>query len=219
MTTTRTLLAVFLLTMAGCQMAQWRVLQAKIDPKLTEKPAEQIEAERQGAQFIRDKSNAPEVDVVEQLKVIHAVAVPLSSSLGTPEEPKRGVTPHETIKALQRGLMAQQRRTEQWKAFAIKHAGAEIEGTGFNLAGPAGLFAFAAIIALCVLVPPIGYMLLRMLPVLWGFFRKTTNAVAEFAEKRPDAANDLAVTLRGNLDSSHKRLVKSKALKVIHSDA
>jgi hypothetical protein len=68
-------------------------------------------------------------------------------------------------------------------------------------------------------VPPIGYMLLRMLPVLWGFFRKTTNAVAEFAEKRPDAANDLAVTLRGNLDSSHKRLVKSKALKVIHSDA
>lgn len=207
------------LFLTACQMAQWRVLQEKIDPKLVEKPKGQIEAERQGAQYISVKSSIPEQDTIKQLQEIHAVAVPLSSSLGAPEVPMTVEDAQKTIKSLEGALTSQQRQADAWRDFARKNAGVKLEGTGYNLAGPAGLAALAGVIALCVLVPPIGYVFLRMLPVLWGFFRKATNAVSEFADKRPDAANDLAVTLRGNLNSSHKRLINKKAITVIRSDA
>lgn len=42
-----------LLTLTACQLPQWRVFQKSVDAKMAEKPAEQTEAERRGAKFIK----------------------------------------------------------------------------------------------------------------------------------------------------------------------
>jgi hypothetical protein len=62
-----------------------------------------------------------------------------------------------------------------------------------------------------VIFPPVGYLLLRALPVLWGFFRATTNGVANFVAENPEAGADLKAQLSRKLDASHKRLVKKRA--------
>jgi hypothetical protein len=79
-----------------------------------------------------------------------------------------------------------------------------------NLAGPAGLLGLIGVVAACIAFPPIGYILLRALPVLWGFFRSTTSAISEFTTANPDEGERLKLTLSRKMDAAHKRLVKTR---------
>lgn len=200
---------VTLALLSACALPQWRVFQAKVPATESAKPAAQLEGERQGAALIRELSAPPVADPAHAVQQVHAVAVDLSASLGEPARPVRVEDQAEVIAALRSGLVAKERQLERWKEFGRKHAGTPLEGTGFNLAGPAGALGLVAVIALCVAVPPVGYILLRALPLLWGFFRSTTRAVADFAAARPDAGLELKAQLSRRMDRAHKRLVKT----------
>ncbi len=52
------------------------------------------------------------------------------------------------------------------------------------------------------------------LPLLWGFFRRTTTAVAEFAKEHPEAGKQLAGKLSDKMDQAHKLLVKRRARRI-----
>jgi hypothetical protein len=202
-----------LCALAGCVLPQWRIFQRHVDAKIAEKSPKQIEAEREAAQFIEVKSAVAEPDIKAQIAAIHSVATSLSSSLG---EPQRVITPSvddqaKVIEGLRKGLLDEQKKTEQWRAFAKKYAGTPLEGTGINLAGPAGLLGLAGVVALCIAFPSVGYIVLRVLPVLWGYFRRTTDAIGEFAKANPEAGQKLATTLSQKMDAAHKRLVRVRA--------
>jgi hypothetical protein len=195
----------------GCSLLpSWRVFQAKIDPKLAEKSADQVEAERRAAAYIVQASAAPASNPAAQVANIHAVAVPLSSSLGEPQLPVVAADQAAVIAALRQGILAEQQKAEQWRAFARKHAGREIEGTGIDIAGPTGLLVLAGIVAACIAFPPIGYVLLRALPLLWSFFRRTTAAIGEFGQENQDAGKQLAAKLSRRMDEAHKKLVRKR---------
>lgn len=179
------------LALAGCALPQWRVFQKRIDPKLAEKPAAQVEAERQGARFIVDKSASLGVDPAAQIAGIHAVAVPLAASLGEPARPVAPADQAAVIEALRKGLRAEQAKAEQWREFARKYAGRPLEDTGINLAGPAGFVGLMLVIAACVLVPGLPYLLLRVVPVLWGGLRQAARGIEQIAEKAPSAVAEL----------------------------
>ena len=142
------------------------------------------------------------------MAAIHAVAVPLSSSLGQPKTAAAPADQALVIAELRQGVLAEQQRAEQWKAFAKKHAGKPIEGTGLNLAGPAGLLALAGIAAACIAFPAFGYLLLRVVPILWGYFTQTTAAIGGFVAERKDAGEDLKLKLSRKMDGAQKRLVR-----------
>lgn len=203
--------ALLALLLASCSLPQWRAFQTRIDPKLAEKPGTQIEAERRAAALIRDTSATLARDPAAQVATIHAIAGPLSSSLGEPHVSPSAVDKDAIIAELRQGKIEEQKRAEQWKAFAQKYAGRPIEDTGINLAGPAGLLGIVAIAAACVACPALGWAFLRALPLLWGFFRRTTEAVGEFAKSNPDAAEKLAATLGNKMDAAHKALVRRRA--------
>lgn len=209
--TQKILAVVLLFVVAGCSLPQWRIGQAKIDPKLAEKPAQQVEAERRSAALIADLSAAPTANPVGRIAEIHAVAVPLSASLGEPLKRATVFEAPAVIADQRAGIQAAQSRAEKWKAFATKYAGKPIEETGINLAGPAGLLGLVAIAAACVACPAFGYVLLRVLPLLWGFFRSTTAAISNFAEANPVAGSELKVELSRKMDTAHKRLVRLRA--------
>jgi hypothetical protein len=92
----------------------------------------------------------------------------------------------------------------------FRYGGTPLEDTGINLAGPAGLLGLIALIAACVAFPPIGLLLLRTLPVLWGYFSRTTQAIGEFTAAHPDAGEELKVNLSRRMDEAHKALVRHK---------
>lgn len=198
---------------SGCQLPQWRVFQKKVDPELAEKPRAQVEAERSAAKFIAQKSATVEAQPARQIEEIHAVAMPLSASLGEPAKPVDNTADarDRVIAELRQGVLAEQRKTEQWREFARKYAGKPIEDTGINLAGPAGLALLAAIVAACVVFPVLGHLLLRVVPVLWGYFSRTTEAIHDFASSRPDAGKELAASLSRKMDKAHKQLVRARA--------
>lgn len=207
--------ALLLMALAGCALPQWRIFQSKVDPKLAEKAKPQVEAERQAAAFIAEVSKpgtpvAPAA-MKQKLESIHAVAVPLSASLGEPEKPVAIEDQEVVIAALRKGLIEEQKKAEQWREFARKFANQPIEGTGINLAGPAGVVGLVLVIAACIAFPPIGYVLLRALPLLWGYFRRTTTAIGEFTKENPDAGKELAAKLSKKMDEAHKRLVRKRA--------
>lgn len=204
----RWLIFVSVLLLAGCTLPQWRVFQAKV-PEEKGKPAAQVEAERSAASYIAQKSAAPEPDPVAQVAAIHEVAVPLSSSLGEPKKPVVVTEDKDAIiTSLRKGVLAEQQKAEQWRRFAIKYANKPLEDTGFNLAGPAGLLALIAFAAACVVFPAFGYLVLRVIPVLWGFFSRTTSAIGEFVQENPDAGDQLKTKLSRKMDEAHKKLVR-----------
>lgn len=208
------LLVMLIFAQTGCALPQWRVFQKKIDPKLAEKPAAQIEAEKRSAALIADLSATPSANPVARIAEIHAIAVPLSASLGEPLKRATVFEAPAVIAESRAGLLAAQARAEQWKTFARKYAGTPLEDTGLNLAGPAGLLGVVGIAAACIACPAFGYLLLRVLPLLWGFFSRTTSAVAEFAQANPQAATELADTLSIKMDAAHKALVKRHARRI-----
>lgn len=204
------IIAIFLVT--GCALPQWRVFQTKVPTDAGPTPAV-VEAQRAGAKFIERKSAKVEANPAKQLAAIHDVAAPLSISLGEPAKPIKLDETSDTIAALNKSVLEAQAKADKWREFARKHGGTALEDTGINLAGPAGLLGLIGIIAACVAFPPIGYLLLRALPILWGFFRSTTGAVAEFAEAHPAAAHDLKNTLSRKMDTAHKKLVRVRGVK------
>ena len=209
----RAVLAITVLLVAGCALPQWRIFQTKVPTDTGPTPAV-VEAQRAGAKFIEQKSAAPEANPAKQLAAIHAVATPLSRSLGEPAKPIEHEDTRRTIAGLEKATLDAQAKATAWRDFSRKYGGTALEDTGINLAGPAGLLGLIGIIAACIAFPPIGYLLLRALPVLWGFFRSTTGAVAEFATAHPDAAVDLKATLSRKMDSAHKKLVRVRGVKI-----
>lgn len=173
---------------AGCSLAPWRVWQQKVPAAQSEKPPGQIEGERRGAAYIRLRSTPPVPDAARAIADIHPVAEALASSLGEPQHPPAVDDKAATIAALHVGLQAKDRQLEAWKAFGRKYGGMPIEGTGISLAGPAGLIGLIALIAACVAFPALGYLVLRVVPVLWGALRGTATAVEHFAAAVPHQA-------------------------------
>ncbi len=206
-----TLLGLLALTLAGCQLAQWRVFQKKVDGKDGEKPAAQVEGEKRAAAYIVARTTPPVADPAGAVVDVNQVATGLSASLGQPEKPVTVADKDAVIATLTAGLKAKDAQLDKWRAFGRKYAGTPLENTGVNLAGPAGFLGLLGVIAACVFVPGFGYVLLRLLPLLWGFFRRTTEAIGDFAKSNPDAGKQLAATLGDKMDKVHKRLVKTRA--------
>ena len=198
-----------LLLLCGCSLPQWRVFQKTVPTDTGPAPAV-IESQRRAAALIVDLSASLSADPAKQVSDIHAVAVPLSVSLGEPLKRATVFQAPDVVASLRKSSLDAQAKAEKWREFARKHGGAPIEGTGVNLAGPAGLLGLIAVVAACIAFPPIGYVLLRALPVLWGFFRSTTSAISEFTTANPDEGERLKLTLSRKMDAAHKRLVKTR---------
>jgi hypothetical protein len=195
----------------GCQVAQWRVFQKKVDGADSVKPMAQVEGEKRAAAYIVARTTPPVVDPAKAVTDVNQVATGLSASLGQPEKPVTLADKDAVIATLTAGLKAKDAQLDKWRAFGRKYAGTPLEDTGINLAGPAGLLALVGVIAACVFIPGFGYVLLRLLPLLWGFFRRTTEAIGDFAKANPDAGKELAATLGDKMDKVHKRLVRTRA--------
>ena len=209
MRTSSPIAVVLLLLLCGCSLPQWRVFQKTVPTDTGPAPAV-IESQRRAAALIVDLSASLSADPGKQVADIHAVAVPLSVSLGEPLKRATVFQAPDVVASLRKSSLDAQAKAEKWREFARKHGGAPIEGTGVNLAGPAGLLGLIAVVAACVAFPPIGYILLRALPVLWGFFRSTTSAISEFTTANPDEGERLKLTLSRKMDAAHKRLVKTR---------
>lgn len=209
MRTSSPIAVVLLLLLCGCSLPQWRVFQKTVPTDTGPAPAV-IESQRRAAALIVDLSASLSADPAKQVSDIHAVAVPLSVSLGEPLKRATVFQAPDVVASLRKSSLDAQAKAERWREFARKHGGTPLEGTGVNLAGPAGLLGLIAVVALCVIFPPVGYLLLRALPVLWGFFRSTTSAISEFTTANPDEGERLKLTLSRKMDAAHKRLVKTR---------
>ena len=209
MRTSSPIAVVLLLMLCGCSLPQWRVFQKTVPTDTGPAPAV-VESQRRAAALIVDLSASLSADPAKQVSDIHAVAVPLSVSLGEPLKRATVFQAPDVVASLRKSSLDAQAKAEKWREFARKHGGTPLEGTGVNLAGPAGLLGLIAVVAACVAFPPIGYVLLRALPVLWGFFRSTTSAISEFTTSNPDEGERLKLTLSRKMDAAHKRLVKTR---------
>ena len=195
--------------LCGCSLPQWRVGQKTV-PVDAGPSVQAVESQRRAAALIVDLSASLSADPAKQVSDIHAVAVPLSVSLGEPLKRATVFQAPDVVASLRKSSLDAQAKAEKWREFARKHGGKALEDTGVNLAGPAGLLGLIGVIAACVAFPPIGYVLLRALPVLWGFFRSTTSAISEFTEANPNEGERLKLTLSRKMDAAHKRLVKTR---------
>jgi hypothetical protein len=200
----------FLLAFTACSLLpQYRVFQKKVDPSLADKPKAQLEAERRAADFIETRSAASSPDPVKQLQEIHAVAADLSASLGEPQQAPGMADAQKIIRELRAGLLQEQKKADAWKAFAKKYANTPLENTGIDLVGPAGVLGLVGVVAACIACPAFGWVLLRLVPLLWGALKRMTAGIETFAREVPDAAEQLKVDyLARKMDSPDKRLVK-----------
>lgn len=195
--------------LAGCALPQWRVFQKTV-PTETGKPAAQIEGERRAASYIAKRSTPPVVDASQAVADIHAAATGLTASLGEPEKPVTVADLAAVVESLRAANRAKDAQLDRWKEFGRKYGGKPLEDTGINLAGPAGLLALAGIVAACIACPALGYILLRVLPLLYGFFSRTTEAIGEFTKENPDVADKLKARLSKRMDEAHKALVRRR---------
>ncbi len=203
--------ALILVAVSSCALPQWRVFQTTVPKEDANTPPATKESQKRAAKYIAVRTAPPVPNAGQTLADVHEVAVSLSSSLGEPAKAVTVADQAAVIAELSAGLKAKDNQLEKWQAFGRKYGGKPLEETGINLAGPAGLLGLVAVVALCIAVPPIGFALLRWLPILWGYFRKSTAAISEFARANPDAGEKLAVTLGDKFDSAQKRLVKVRA--------
>lgn len=204
----RVALTVILLLCSGCTLPQWRVFQAKVPT--VEVSSIKVEAERRAVALIDEISTPPVQDAAKAIADVHAVSSPLRASIGEPETPVKREDSSRVIADLRGAIKDRDEKIEAWKRWAKKHQGVPLEDTGINLAGPAGILGLVGIIAACIACPSLGYILLRVVPILWGFFRRTTTAIAEFAESNPDAGEKLKTQLSRRMDEAHKKLVRKK---------
>lgn len=204
----RLLVVVALLGLTSCSLLpSLRIFQKKIDPSLAEKPKQQVEAERRGAKLIEVKSAAPAPDAVRQVAEIHAIAVPLSASLGEPAQPVRLEDQAEVIAGLEKGLLAAQKKADAWKALARKYAGHTIEGTGLDIAPVGGGFGLLLLVAGCIFVPGFGSLVLFVIRRLRGTVQQVAQGIEQFKAANPDQADALGQFLGTAMDSTHKAIV------------
>lgn len=187
-----------------------RVFQKKVPADLTEKPAEQKEGEKRAAAFIQLRSAPPVGNPGQAVAEIHEVSNGLVSSLGLPDVPVKQDDFLKIIAELQNANIAKDKQLEAWKAFGRKYAGKELEGTGVDLGPWLGTGGLIAVIALCVLCPPIGWAVLRGVPILWGMVRRMATGVEAFAKAKPKESDKLKVFLGQTMNELDKRIVKSR---------
>ncbi len=216
------------LVLAGCALLpEMRVFQKTVDPRMAETPPATLEGQKQAAEYIEMRSAPPptdgpvtpvptapqtarEAEMKAALADIHTVAASLSASLG---EPKEAVTLEDkaaVIAALRDGLLAKDAQLEAWKEFARKYAGKPIEDTGINLAGPAGFIGLVGIVAACIFVPGFGWLLLRLLPVLWAALKRAAGAVEAIARRAPEAVAEMKAALPQKEDGARKLVRAAK---------
>lgn len=189
----------------GCIMPEARVFQKKV-------PVEQVspeilEGQRQGAEYIEQKSASPGADPVKTIEEIHAVAAPLSASLGEPEKKVNPDNGEAVIAALKKALIAEQKKADDWKKFSQKYSGIQLEGTGIDLAAPGALLGVGTLIALFIFVPGTLSVALFVMRRLRLTLQQTVKSVEEFAAENPEAAASLKARQSSNLDRAEKAVV------------
>lgn len=189
------------LCLPGClSMPELRVGQRETPEPLTVTPA-QREAWRQGADYAARTAAGP----VETVYVLDA----LTSSLGAPVEPSDD--PDRIAAALLEAYRRQEADRARLNAFLDRYQGTKLEGTGFNLAAPAGLLAGAAVVAVLVLVPgaaSLAFMVGRRGARLAGqTLAATVRAIDDFKAAAPDQRAALNTLLDRHQDAAHKRHV------------
>ena len=200
----------FVLAMPGCALLpEMRIFQKKVPADMGVKPPAQVEGEKRGAAFIRAVSTPPVGDPAKAVAAIYPVASALSASLGEPAKPVTADDQEAIITSLRAGLAAKDAQLDKWRQFGRKYAGAELEGTGIDVAGPTGLLILAAIVAACIFVPGFGYLALRVVPLLWRAMRQTAVGIESFAKENVEAGATLkADFLARKMDNAPKNLVK-----------
>ena len=193
----------------GCIMPEARVFQKKVP--VEQASPEILEGQRQGAEYIEQKSASPGVDPVKTIEEIHAVAAPLSASLG---EPAKKITVDDrvddrevVIASLKKALLAEQKRADDWEKFSQKYAGTQLEGTGIDLATPGVFLGIGTLIALFIFVPGTLSVALFVMRRLRLTLQQTVKSVEEFAAENPEAAVSLKARQSSNLDRAEKALV------------
>lgn len=170
-------------------LPQYRVGQKAVPPPVG-KTLQQLEAERQGAQFVADTITAPAATV--------PVARAVSDSLGKPKEPLPTATPEQVdqsaakaLEALGKQMAKMQERIDAQNKFLTKYAGTKLEGTGFDLMGPGMVTLVIGLIVLGVLCPP-------ALTIMFFIFRRMKAAAGivvnemEAAAKAPETKEAVA---------------------------
>ena len=189
----------------GCIMPEARVFQKKVP--VEQASPEILEGQRQGAEYIEQKSASPGADPVKTIEEIHAVAAPLSASLG---EPAKKITVDDSevvIASLKKALLAEQKRADDWEKFSQKYAGTQLEGTGIDLATPGVFLGIGTLIALFIFVPGTLSVALFVMRRLRLTLQQTVKSVEEFAAENPEAAVSLKARQSSNLDRAEKALV------------
>ena len=201
----------FVLALPGCSLLpEMRVFQKKVPADMSLKPPAQVEGEKRGAAFIRAVSTPPVADPAQAVAAIYPVATALSGSLGEPAKPVTVADQDAIITSLRQGLAAKDAQIEKWRQFGRKYAGAELEGTGIDVAGPTGLLILAAIVAACIFLPGFAYLAMRVVPLLWSALRQTAVGIESFAKENVEAGATLkADYLARKMDNAPKKLVKN----------
>lgn len=162
-------------------LPQYRIGQKSVPPPV-QKPPQQVEAERQAAEYLTHVDMDP--------KEAEDVADGLSESLGKPDKPLKTANKEEikdsaaeALKVLNAGMVKLQKQIDAQNKFLTKYAGTKLEGTGFDLAGP-GMFALiVGLIALGVLCPP-------ALTVMFFILRRVKAAAGIVVSEVENASKD-----------------------------
>lgn len=193
---------VLCLFLTGCQLPQWRVFQQKV-PQPIVKPAQTLEVERQAADLLARRIESP--------PELIPVAVKLSESLGVPDRPLEGDTQElapETVRALNRELAATKQQIADLNKLLAKNEGKKVEGTGINLFGYSFGLGVIALIALCVMFPPIATILWWVFQRVAGALTRTAKGVNDYIKANPDQGEKLKTYLSGAQDTVDKQLIK-----------
>lgn len=187
----------------------WRAFQSKV-PEPVSKLAEQVEAERQGADLIARK--------LEQPVELKPVAVSLSASLGAPKKSLVDTKAFDMPAAaqhanldLQSGIVQMQRQLDQLNFKLVKLQGKEVEGTGFSLLGPGMTVVVLGLIVLGVVFPPA----FTIMGILYRRMKQTAGMiVAQIDEtsKAPEtveAVKQIKAGLDKKMDEAHKLVVRN----------
>ncbi len=207
--------AIITAALTGC--FHKRVFQKTV-PENVEKPAVQVEGEKRAASFIKTVTKPPVANPVEVVAAVHEVATELSSSLGAPKVEPTWADLHKIIAELRQANLAKDKQLEAWKAFGRKYAGKTIQGTGFDLGPFLGIGGMVGVVALCIFVPGVGFVLIRVVPVLWGMVRRMAIGIEGFAHDMPAEGEKLKQLYLGRkMNEVDKRIIKAKKKKIPHS--
>lgn len=198
------LLGVLGVALAGCALLpQWRVFQAKVPPPVV-KGLAQTEFERRAAELLAAR--------LEQPVALQPVARQLSASLGAPQkpitEPDTGKAAGIAVAELRLGQAQMQAQLATLNRRLATYQGKEIEGTGLNLAGPAGLLGIAGVVALGIFVPGFLTFLLFVIRRLRATIQQMAQAREEHRIAFPKAAKELDEWSTSAMDRFAKKIVK-----------